>query len=95
MADVNVKQPGFRPQYVPGCTLGRSGYQVSKEDQMGACIAQLHALLCVVNSGEEGFESFNQTIQRTVLELAEDLAEEVHELHAALLVERVSSGSAA
>jgi hypothetical protein len=70
--------------YVPGLTLGRSGYVPRPIDKMGERIRQLDALMCTLVSSttpDEGFQNCNPDIQRTVLELASSLATEIHELH--------------
>ena len=80
-----------RLAYVPGTTLGRSGYVFSASDRLGMRIAQLDALLCVISvspesDDDEGFQNCNPQIQFSVLELAGSLATEIHELHEELLL---------
>lgn len=73
-----------RMTYVPGKTLGRTGYVSLPPDRLHERIGQLDALLCLVTTStaqDEGFQSCNSDIQRTVLELASSLATEIHELH--------------
>lgn len=91
MADQTVDD---RFNYVPGKTLGRSGYIEGNHDRLAARIRQLDALLCLVTcsdssseDGEVGFFSLNEEIQRTALELASSLATEIHELHEEISVD--------
>lgn len=85
MADQTVDD---RFNYVPGKTLGRSGYIEGNHDKLATRVRQLDALLCLVScsdgsseDGQAGFFSLNKDIQRATLELASSLATEIHELH--------------
>lgn len=95
MADSNVKQLPERLRFVPGTTLGRSGYIPSKEDQLAMRIEHLDALLCLMTNdlNEEdghGLLNLNSSIQAAVLHLASSLATEVHELHTELTIANVN-----
>jgi len=73
-------------QYVPGKTLGRSGFVDDPESRLATRIAHLDALLCVLageedDDGKTDFRRLNGQIQQTALDLASDLATEIHELH--------------
>lgn len=72
-----------------GHTLGRNGVETGG-DRLYSVLKRLDALLCVISSTVTGesfndFQQFNGHIQRAVLDLAQDLAQEAHELHADLL----------
>lgn len=100
MAEQNVKQPSAPLQFAPGTTLGRNGHAPSKCDRLGERIEHLDALLNLVTVGlhdEEamGFSQLNSSIQASVLELAASLAEEVHELHSEIAIERYNARAAA
>ncbi len=85
MAGDTVKQEGGS---AGSRTLGRSGYVPDAADQMSTRIRQLDALMCVITAGtgcNEGFSNCNVEIREATLELAADLAEEIHELNTQLL----------
>lgn len=72
-------------EFVPGVTLGRSGYILPPADRLAFKIAHLDALLSTLTGAgdpeDADFFGMNETIQHTLLELASSLAEEIHELH--------------
>ena len=79
-------------RYVPGKTLGRSGYADEPEGRLAMRIAHLDALLCVLageedDDGKTDFRRMNDQIQQTALDLASDLATEIHELHTQVTME--------
>ncbi len=83
--------------FVPGRTLGRSGYVPPPIDKMDERIRQLDALMCVLVSGstpDEGFQNCNPDIQRTVLELASSLATEIHELRDEIILSELREAQA-
>jgi hypothetical protein len=62
-------------RYVPGKTLGRSGYLDDPANQLARRVAHLDALLCVLageedDEGNTDFRRLNGQIQQTALELA-------------------------
>ena len=74
--------------YVPGSTLGRSGYIEDPQERLSSRVRHLDALLCLITCSDhsvgeapDGFFSLNQEIQRATLDLAASLSTEVHELH--------------
>lgn len=74
--------------YLPNRTLGRTGYVEDDFSRLGRRLAHLDALLSVLNDHEvakddepNSFQRVNYEIQRTVIDLASDLAQEAHELH--------------
>lgn len=81
-------------QFVPNTTLGRNGRLSDSVDILRSRANQLDALLCFITVGfeEDGdLSRLNDEIQRTLLELAGDLATEVNErLTASLVLERPS-----
>lgn len=96
MAESNVKQLTGRRQFVPGTTLGRSGFVPDKSDLLAMRIEHLDALLCMLTNGlgEEGERSFfdlNNSIQASVLHLASSLATEVHELHTEVCIDEFNA----
>ena len=75
-----------RLTYIPGKTLGRSGYVDSPAGRLAERVRHLDALLCVITcsdgpDGDDGFLGLNLEIQRATLDLASSLATEIHELH--------------
>lgn len=77
--------------FIPNKTLGRSGHSGSAVDELPLKIRQMDALLCLMTSYDtEGihFQSLNEEIQTGVLELAADVAHQVHEAYARLEHER-------
>lgn len=74
-------------KYEPNRTLGRSGYQRDPETQLHARMEQLDALLTLISNadvtGEDhnDFQRMNGSIQRAILGLASELAQEAHELY--------------
>lgn len=89
MSDVALK-------YEPNRTLGGSGYVDLPFDKLGQRLKQLDALLMVMSGADNGtdgmsdFERFNDEIKRAVLDLAQDLAHEAHELHEQLTCEQAA-----
>lgn len=74
-------QPGG---YQPNRTLGRSGWIEPPADKLCTRIRHLDALLAALTSdGGDGAAIFgcNEFIQSAVLDLASDLAYEIHELY--------------
>lgn len=73
-----------RPAYVPGMTLGRSGWRPEATDRLLETAEHLDALMCLVthieDDGEVPFGRLNDEIQYRVLSLASTLAAEVTEL---------------
>lgn len=93
MAVETVNQMGG---YIAGRTLGRSGHMPDAADQMSTRIRQLDALMCVITAGtgcNEGFSNCNVEIREATLELASDLAHEIHELNTQLLSQSVLSAA--
>ena len=96
MATVNpISPPGTRPAvatYRPNRALGRTGYQPPAIDRLGIALESLDGLLCLLTTdggdGESGndFQRMNGVMQNAMLQLASDLAHEVHELHLQLNV---------
>ena len=88
MATVNPISPAQVSsigKYKRGELLGRSGYSEGA-DRLVDVLQGLDALLCVISDaeadedGKNAFQRFNSSIQRGVLKLSQELAEEAHEL---------------
>lgn len=93
--------PNASPNTINGfkanSTLGRSGYVDSAVDALSMKIRQMDALMCLITSyDEDGIHllSLNQEIQTGVLELAADVAHQVHEAYARLEHEQQSRHNA-
>lgn len=88
MATLNAISPSeanIVGKYKRGELLGRSGHSVGA-DRLVNVLQGLDALLCIVSDaevdedGKNAFQYFNSSIQRGVLKLSQELAEEAHEL---------------
>ncbi|MCW5664022.1 MAG: hypothetical protein KIT35_09325 [Piscinibacter sp.] len=86
----------LRPTYVPNSTLGRSDADNLPFERLGKRLEQLDVLLmlmCGADADPDGttdFERFNDEIKRAALRMAQDLAQEAHELHEQITYEKAA-----